>query len=97
MKKGISRVLSYFSEVTELPLNELTREYSVNLAGRNRLTVDGVISINKYEKERIVLEVKGGRLYVSGAGMLLKTFYHTTLYIIGEINCVEWGDGKCGD
>ena len=94
MKKGINRMLSYFSEVTELPLNELNG-CSVNIVGRNNLTVDGVRSISKYEKECIVLEVKGGKLYVSGENLTLKTLYHTVLYVTGEIKGVEWGDGKC--
>ena len=96
MKRGIYRILSYFSEVTELPLSEMCRDFSVSLVGRRELTVDGVMSINRYEKDHIVLEVKGGVLHIAGGGLLLKTFYQTTLCIRGEINKVEWGESACG-
>ena len=92
MKKGFHRMMAYFSEVTELPLSEMCKEYSVNLQGRHTVTVEGVLSICLYERELIILEVCGDTLHIKGQKLVLKSFYQATLCIGGLIKGVEVGE-----
>ena len=91
MKRGIYRMISGLSEITELPLNEMCREFSAILSGRREITVDGVLSIKKYENEHIVLEVCGDNLHIKGKNLTLKNYYHATLCISGNIDEVVFG------
>lgn len=91
MKRGIYRIMTGLSELTELPLNEMCREFSATLSGRREITVDGVLSIKKYENEHIALDVCGYRIHILGKNLTLKNYYHTTLCITGNIDQVAFG------
>ena len=90
MKKGIYRILAKLSEITELPLNEMCREFSVYVTGRREVTADGVVSIEKYESDHIVLKVCGDRVHINGKKLFLKNFYHATLCIGGYVKSIEY-------
>lgn len=92
MKKKFHRLMAYFSEVTELPLSEMCKEYSLTLQGSHTVTVDGVLSVEIYEKDLISLEVCGNRVYIMGEDLVLKSFYRGTIYICGLIKSVGVGD-----
>lgn len=94
MKKGFYRMLAGLSEVTELPLTEMCREFSVSISGRREITVDGVLSVKKYESCCITLEVCGDRICIIGQSLELKNFYHTTLCIGGRIDRIEFSEEK---
>ena len=91
MKRGIDRILAKLSDVTELPLNELCKDFSANILGRREITVEGVLSIYSYESDCIILEVCGDRVYIIGEKLVLKNFYHSTLCVGGVIKKVEIG------
>ncbi len=84
-------MISGLSELTELPLYEMCREFSATLSGRREITVDGVLSIKKYESEHIVLEVCGDNVHIKGINLTLKNYYHATLCISGNIDQVVFG------
>ncbi len=94
MKRGIYRILSGMSEITELPLTEMCREFSASVSGRREVIVDGVLSIKKYEREHIILEVCGDYVQIRGKELTLKNYYHTSLCISGRIDLLEFG-GEC--
>ena len=85
-------MMAYFSEVTELPLSEMCKEYALTLQGRHTITVDGVLSVSSYEKDLISLDVCGDRVYILGENLVLKRFYQGTLCIGGSIKGVEVGE-----
>ncbi|MBR5322726.1 MAG: YabP/YqfC family sporulation protein [Clostridia bacterium] len=91
MKRGIYRMMSGLSELTELPLTEMCREFSATLSGRREITVDGVLSIKKYENDHIALEVCGDKIHIFGKNLTLKNYYHATLCISGNIDQVAFG------
>ena len=91
MKRGIYRFLAGLSEITELPLTEMCREFSVYVTGRREITVSGVMSVKEYENERIVLQVCGDCVRVIGADLVLKNYYHSELCIGGRVDRVEFG------
>lgn len=93
--KGIHRFLAVLSEKTELPLAELCRECSTEIAGRREITVSGVKSIQKYEEDGVIMEVCDGCIYVKGESLVLKNFYHTTLCIKGKIDSIEFLGDIC--
>ncbi len=95
MKKVFNRMIYSLSDKTELPLNEICRGFSASVLDRREITVEGVISIYKYETDCVVLEVCGDYISVFGEGLLLKNFYQTTICITGKINRVEYGGEVC--
>lgn len=96
MKRGIYRMISGLSEITELPLDEMCRDFLVGVSGRREITVDGVLSIKLYENEHIVLEVCGDLVHIIGSGLTLKNYYHATLCISGKIDKVVFGECDYG-
>lgn len=95
MKKRITHILADLSDRVELPLTEICREVSLNIQGKREITVDGVLSINSYEDECIILEVCDDSIVIKGKGLILKNYYHSTLCIGGEIEGVSFGGRIC--
>ncbi|MBE6717873.1 MAG: hypothetical protein E7574_01270 [Ruminococcaceae bacterium] len=95
LKKGIYRVLSKMSDQTELPLTELCSEFTANIIGRREITIDGVLSIYKYETEEIIIEVCGDYVAIIGEGLELKNYYRSTLSVGGKIKRIEYGVEIC--
>lgn len=91
MKRGLYRLVSRISENTELPLNEMCKEYSVSVIGGREISVEGVRSVLKYERECIVLEACCGNISIFGEGLEMKSYYKTALTVGGNINRVEFG------
>ncbi|MBQ6701575.1 MAG: YabP/YqfC family sporulation protein [Clostridia bacterium] len=90
MKKGIYRFFARLSEITELPLDEMCKEFSVYVTGRREVTADGVLSIEEYGSDHIVLKVCGDRVHINGKKLVLKNYYHATLCIGGNIKTIEY-------
>ena len=95
LKKRITHILADLSDKVELPLTEICREVSVNIQGKREITVDGVLSIHRYEEECIVLEVCDDSIVIKGKKLNLKNYYHSTLCIGGEIDGVSFGGRIC--
>ena len=95
MKNGVSRFLGRMSERTELPLAEICREFTVGLNGRREAIFDGVVSVKKYEKELIVLQVCSDTVSVFGSCLEMKNYYKTTVAIGGRIDKIEFGGDLC--
>ena len=96
MKKSINRIISGLSEVTELPLNEMCQRWEIAVSGRGELTAEGVVSIKKYTAEAIVLSFCRGEVCIVGRGLWLKSYYHGSLRIVGEICLIDYGGGDDG-
>lgn len=84
-------MISDLSEKTELPLTEICKEFNVAISGRRQIVFDGVISIDKYEENEIVLALCGESVAIHGSMLELKSFYRTALCICGNIDKVEFG------
>ena len=92
MKKSFNKIMANISNITELPLNEICREFTAGISGRREITVDGVRSIIKYETEEIVLDVCGEYILVFGKGLQLKSFFKMSLCISGELDKIEFAE-----
>ena len=95
VKKRITHILADLSDKLELPLTEICHEVSVNIQGRREITVEGVLSIYRYEEECIILEVCDDSIVIKGRRLNLKNYYHSTLCIGGEIDEVSFGGRIC--
>lgn len=91
MKKRLYRMISTLSEKTELPLNEICKEFTAAISGRREIIFDGVISIDKYEEKEIILALCGENVAIYGNMLELKSFYRTALCICGNIDKIEFG------
>ena len=95
MKNLIYNLLSSLSEKTDLPLNELCKEFTLNMSGLNHITIGGVKSIITYETDKIELDVCRSNLCVYGRNLELKSYHKTELSIKGGITRIELGKGEC--
>ena len=91
MKNLIYNLLSFLSEKTELPLNELCAEFTLNMSGLNHITIGGVRSIITYETDKIELDICRSFLCIVGENLELKAYHKTELSIKGEIKRIEIG------
>lgn len=90
MKKQLYKVIANLSEKTELPLSEMCREFNATISGRREVVFEGVVSIDKYEQDEIVLLLCGERASVRGEGLELKSYYKTSLCIRGHLDKIEF-------
>ena len=95
MKAVFKRLLYDLSDSTELPLAELCRSYCVNVTDKSEVRIDGVISICKYERELVVVEVCSQYVYIYGKKMYMKNLYKGSLCVRGDIDRVEYGSSLC--
>ena len=95
MKKRIYRFVSCLSEKTELPLSEICREPIISILGRREITVDGAVSVVKYEREIIILELCNDIIKIYGKKLEMKSYSGTAITIGGEIEQVEFGGQIC--
>ena len=95
MRLSLKGLLYGLSDKTELPLAELCRSFSVGVTDRSEVRVEGVVSICKYEKERVVAEVCSHYVYIYGRELFMKNLYKGSLCIRGEIDRIEYGSELC--
>ena len=95
MRQSFKRLLYNLSDKTELPLAELCRSFSVSVIDKGEVRVDGVISICKYESERIIVGVCSHYVYIYGKGLYLKNLYKGSLWVRGDIEKIEYGGSLC--
>lgn len=88
-------MLSKMSDQTELPLTEICSEFTANIIGRREITLDGVLSIYKYESNEIIIEVCGDSIAIIGENLELKNYYRSSLSIGGRIDKIEYGVDIC--
>ena len=59
------------------------------LAGNNRVLVEGHRGVTEYDPSRVTVKVSWGALSVSGAGLELRQMSREQLVICGRIDSVE--------
>ena len=80
------------SDLMALPVDVMTTIPVYTLRGREELEADGCTGILEYGEERVVLEVRGERVTVTGKNLMLLEFRGTSLTVRGRIAAVQFGE-----
>ena len=80
------------SDLMALPVDVITSIPVYTLRGREELDADGCTGILEYTDGKVVLDVKGERVTVTGKELLLTEFRGTSLTVRGIISAVRFGE-----
>ncbi len=80
------------SDLMALPVDVLTTIPVYTLRGREELEADGCTGILEYGEGRVVLDVKGERVTITGDNLMLTEFRGTSLTVRGKIVSVQFGE-----
>ncbi len=56
--------------------------------------ISGIIGINDFTDERVLLKSHGGRITVSGKRLTVSVFEHNCVEIVGKVEDIGFGYGK---
>ena len=82
LKKSFGELIC---EKLDIPLECLSSTPLVQITGNTLVSVDGCISIKKYEADEIIIRAKEFMLNVKGIGLSMLTFSQGRVSISGEI------------
>ncbi len=82
------------SDLMSLPVDVITSIPVYTLRGREELEADGCTGILEYSDVRVVLDVKGERVTVTGEGLMLTEFQGSALTVRGRICAVHLGEAE---
>ena len=80
------------SDLMALPVDVITSIPVYTLRGREELEADGCTGILEYTDGKVVLDVKGERVTVTGKELLQTEFRGTSLSVRGKISAVRFGE-----
>ena len=63
----------------------------VEIAGDNRVLIEGHKGVTEYSREKICVKVRYGHVSVCGCGLELSRMSREHLVITGRIDCVQFG------
>ena len=82
LKKEFTKLLS---EKLDIPLEGIASVPTIQLIGNTIMSIDGCLSIKKYESEEIIIRTKEYMLKIDGLGLSMLTFSQGRVNVRGEI------------
>lgn len=73
---------------------ELRKKHQLTLKHRERLTVEGVLNVENFDSQQILLETEGGTLVIKGEGLHIRelNLEASTLAVEGLVRSLEYTD-----
>ena len=84
-------------EILDFPPNVLPGSYKFELFGSSEALVSSCRGIIRYSTDEITLKVAGGRMKISGRGLVMRSCNGRSLRISGEILSVVTPEGINGE
>ena len=87
--KGTENMIRRITQEMDLEGACLPGQCIVEIAGENRVLIEGHFGVREYTRERIGVNVKYGVLQVHGCSLELTRMTREQLVISGRIDCVQ--------
>ena len=82
LKREFTKILS---DKLDIPLEGIASVPTIQLIGNTIMSIDGCVSIKKYEADAIVIRTKEYMLKIDGTGLSMLTFSQGRVNVRGEI------------
>lgn len=91
-----NKVLHRFRKLFDLSAQQISGTPLVEIAGNRRVLIENHKGVAEYEKERIVVLSKNGRIIISGCSLEIQQMSRHQLVVFGNIDgvFVEGGSNK---
>lgn len=88
--RKIREISQQLSDTLGLPPELPPGSASVSITGGRHALVEGHRGIAEYSRERLVLNIRGGRLIISGSELILRAMNTSELAVSGRIDSAQW-------
>ena len=67
-------------------VKDIYSNFQVSIIGANACYVQNYVKINSYNKEKVVLKVKGNELAIEGVNLTIQELEKNNILLVGKIN-----------